>query len=345
MIRFSSFLAAILMVVTLSSCSVSKELYSESNFIFGTRVVISIYPVAGRNVKADLASLFSELKRFNSVFNPRKFGSLVRALNTKRQLVFNPNKGFKLLQALLIKSFKIATLSKGAFDPTIYALSKLWKFSEVVPLLKPPSIKDIIRATKRVNYLNLTISKDKFINLRGKSEIDLGGIAKGYAADLVAKKLKKWGYNSGIVYVGGDIALLGNKKNGSFKRKWEVGIQHPRLKKRYFCRLYLSELAVVTSGDYEKFFIYKRHRYHHLIDPKKGYPATGLVSCTVIGKKVADADGYATAIMVLGAKKGIEFINSINNYEAMVIKKENSQMKALFSKDFKRITGYKKEQL
>lgn len=147
-----------------------------------------------------------------------------------------------------------------------------------------------------------------------QTQIDLGGIAKGYAVDQMAWVLKKLGYTDFIVDGGGDVYMYGSQLNG---KPWSVGVQHPR-SRDLFTHLYIpSGWSVVSSGDYERFFVAERQRWHHIIDLRTGYPAQGSVATTVIAKNTLEADAYSTALFILGPREGLQLAEQIPNLEVL----------------------------
>jgi thiamine biosynthesis lipoprotein len=150
--------------------------------------------------------------------------------------------------------------------------------------------------------------------------IDLGGIAKGYAVDRAFELLKGLGYRNLVVNAGGDLRVGGSKPDGP----WSIGIQHPRDPEKILARISVSDTAVATSGDYEKFFIHQGKRYHHILNPKDGFPAEGCQSVTILAKDAATADALATAIFVLGPEKGYALCQRLEGVDCLIIDKEGN---------------------
>jgi thiamine biosynthesis lipoprotein len=148
--------------------------------------------------------------------------------------------------------------------------------------------------------------------------IDLGGIAKGYAVDKAFELLRDLGYKNLIVNAGGDLRVGGSKPEGP----WSIGIQHPRDPEKILARISLSDTAVATSGDYEKFFIHQGKRYHHILNPRNGFPAEGCQSVTILHKEGIMADALATAIFVLGTEKGYPLCQRQEGVDCLIVDKE-----------------------
>uniref|UniRef100_A0A7C3YZ37 FAD:protein FMN transferase n=1 Tax=candidate division WOR-3 bacterium TaxID=2052148 RepID=A0A7C3YZ37_UNCW3 len=204
----------------------------------------------------------------------------------------------KLISEIVRISKEISEETSGAFDVSIGVIMKLWnRFKE--PIL--PDTEEIIKNLKFVDYSKIVIKNDSVIPSKNQI-IDIGGIAKGYAIKKGIEIMKKNGIKSGMINAGGDIGILGDK-NGKF---WKIGIRDPFDKNSLIDTLYLKNTSCATSGDYERYFEINNKIYHHILDPKTGYPANTFRSVTVIYDDPVYADAYATAIFVLG-KNGIEF--------------------------------------
>ena len=200
---------------------------------------------------------------------------------------------------------------------------RLWDFHRKV---KPSDI-EIRENIKFVNYKNIIINKEKstvFLRKKGMM-IDLGGIAKGYAADMAVEILKKNNIGSGIVAIAGDIVTFGKNPDGN---KWNIGIADPRKNNdsdKILAKIALSDKAISTSGDYQRFFIIDGQRFHHLLDPKTGYPADTCRSVSIVAGKGIYADAFSTAVFVLGAERGMKLVQELGKeleMEAVVIDKD-----------------------
>jgi thiamine biosynthesis lipoprotein len=213
-----------------------------------------------------------------------------------------------LIESALI----ISKETYGAFDITIYPLIDLWGFFSDRPQL--PKDDDIKKTLKHISYKYLSGYEEKINKSDNKTKIDLGGIAKGYAIKEAIDIIRSQGIESALIDAGGDIYAMGELNN----KPWKVGIQNPR-GEGVIGAFDISDLAVVTSGDYERFFEKDSTRYHHLLDPKTGYPARGLASVTVISSDPVRADAFATAIFILGKDKGLELAEKTTDLETLII--------------------------
>ena len=153
------------------------------------------------------------------------------------------------------------------------------------------------------------------IDLPEGIKIGLGGIAKGYGVDRAMAVLMDWGIKHTVVNAGGDMKILGL----NFGKSWEVAIKHPRQQQRAMATIKVSNTCVVTSGDYERFFEVDGKRYHHIIDPRTGYPSQGCLSATIIAPDAEFADALATALCVLGPEEGLEIVESLDRVEAILV--------------------------
>ncbi|MDX9714483.1 MAG: FAD:protein FMN transferase [Dissulfurispiraceae bacterium] len=212
---------------------------------------------------------------------------------------------------LIEKALLVSHKSKGAFDITTGPINELWDFHKMIV----PSEAAVKEHLGLVNYRLIEIDKDKstvFLKKKGM-KIDLGGIAKGYAAARLTKIIIDSGIKSGIVAVGGDIRTFGMRPQNKL---WRIGIKNPRLDENtseIMAAVSLTDRSISTSGDYERFFIVGSRRYHHIIDPRTGYPSEKTISATVINDDSTTADALATAVFILGPEKGIELLNSFSS--------------------------------
>ena len=150
-------------------------------------------------------------------------------------------------------------------------------------------------------------------------KIGFGGIGKGYAADMAKKKLISEGVKGGIINASGDMNTWGVKPDGS---EWKVAITNPLNKNNAFALLPVNDGAVVTSGNYEKYVTFNGIRYSHIIDPRTGYPATGMISATIFAPSAELADALATSVFVMGIETGLDFINQLDGIECILIDSE-----------------------
>jgi thiamine biosynthesis lipoprotein len=216
---------------------------------------------------------------------------------------------------LLKQSVEVSQKTDGLFDVTIGPVKDLWGFSETSPRVPAPS--EIRLLLSRVNYRDILFD-DGAVKLRSPGmEIDLGGIAKGYIIDRAVASLKEVGLRSGIVEAGGDLRIWGRHPH---RDVWKIGIKHPRKEGNDLIGVIQTKaISIATSGDYERYFMQDGKRYHHLIDPRTGYPATGCVSVTILTENAILADAYATAVFIMGPEQGMKFIERTDGMEGVII--------------------------
>ncbi len=218
----------------------------------------------------------------------------------------------------IIKQAKdVAAETNGAFDPTIGALTKLWQIG--TDNQHVPSQAEIDQALKKVDYNKLILNEksyEVFLEEEGMA-IDLGGIAKGYSADQVFIYLKSKGVQRAILDFGGNISLIGSKAED---KPWRVGVREPnRAEFKVYASIFASDESFVSSGDYERYFEEDGKLYHHIINPFTGYPTdNGIRGASVVLDSSMQADAYATALIVMGKEKAIDFIQN-KGLEAILV--------------------------
>ncbi len=222
----------------------------------------------------------------------------------------------KELYDLIERAISISKLTDGAFDISYASMDKFWKFDG--SMTEMPKLENIKASVSKVGYENIILDKTNhsvFLKLVGM-KIGFGSIGKGYAADKAKSLLISKGVKSGIINASGDMNTWGMQPNGE---EWKVAITNPLAKNKAFALLPIINSAVVTSGNYEKHVTFNGIRYTHIIDPRTGYPATGIISATVFAPKAELADALATSVFVMGKEVGINRINQMPNVECIII--------------------------
>ena len=222
---------------------------------------------------------------------------------------------------LVQRSIKISEVTQGAFDITYGSIDKrLWNFDvNMTALPDRDTAKQMVRL---INYKNVVLDEQEctiFLREEGM-RIGFGGIGKGYAADRAKHVMKQMGVDSGVVNASGDLSAWGLQPNG---RPWTVGIVNPDAKHEVFSYLEISDIAVATSGNYEKFVIIGGKKYSHTINPRTGLPVTGIKSVTIVTDHAEVADAMATPVMIMGISTGLDLINQMNDIEAIIIDDNN----------------------
>jgi thiamine biosynthesis lipoprotein len=214
-------------------------------------------------------------------------------------------------------------ISEGTFDITFHTLHGLWKFDEDLDP-HPPNDAAVKARLPFVGYKHIKLddaNKTVMID-KPQTQIGLGGIAKGYAVDMAVKVLEHAGLTSFFVQAGGDLFARGKKADGG---EWQAGIRDPRgPENAYFARLPLSDHAFSTAGDYERAYVVKGKRYHHIIDPRTGYPATASRSVTIWAPNAYLADEIDDAVFILGPEKGMKLVESLDGVGAVIVDARNN---------------------
>ena len=216
----------------------------------------------------------------------------------------------------LKQAVELAKFTNGAFDPTTAVLSDLWGIGTDSPTV--PSDEQITEALTHVGYENIVFLEDNQVKLLNGAQVVLGAIGKGYATDLVTKDIS----TPILASLGGNIGAYGENPN-SDNGLWSIGLADPDNNSSYIASIKIKDLSIVTSGDYERYFEQDGVRYHHIFDPKTGYPAQNeLRAVTVIDRNSTRADALTTALLVMGLDEGIKFCKD-NDINAVFITKEH----------------------
>ena len=231
-----------------------------------------------------------------------------------REAASGPVKVSDSLFTVLQQALRISELSHGAFDISFGSIGYLYDFRA----RQQPSDEELAEGLAKVNYRSVVLdpSANSVRFLDEGVRLDLGGIAKGYTVDRGIDILKSFGIRHARLSAGGDLRLLGDKRG----KPWIVGIRDPRSESRNAMVLPLTNVAVSTSGDYERFFFDDNNeRVHHILSPATGKPAKGVQSVTILGDDSITTDGLSTAVFVLGAAKGLEMVNRLKGIDAVII--------------------------
>jgi thiamine biosynthesis lipoprotein len=233
-----------------------------------------------------------------------------------RNAGIKPVKVDKELFDLIERAIGISKLTDGAFDISYASMDRIWKFDGSMTVM--PSEEEITASVLKVGFQNIILNKESstvFLKVAGM-KIGFGAIGKGYAADKAKDLLISKGIVSGIINASGDMNTWGKQPNGN---EWKVAITNPMDKNKVFALLPITNGAVVTSGNYEKYVIFNGKRYTHIIDPRTGYPSTGIMSVTVFAPRAELADALATSVFVMGKEAGLDRINQLPKIECIII--------------------------
>ncbi len=279
----------------------------------GTQISAVILTSETNKASTTIELAFAEIKRIEDMMTDWNDRSEVAAIN--RFAGIRPVKISPELMTVLVEAQKISALTDGKFDVTYKGAGALWDFKKKPPVI--PSKEKLSAASARVDYTQLVLNSTNqtaFLS-RSDMQIGLGGIAKGYGVDRAMAVIKSHGFKHFAINAGGDLACSGRKQGGL----WWVGIRDPRTPDENIAVLPISNLSVVTSGDYERFFILDGKRYSHILDPDTGWPINHCQSVSVMAKTTSAADALATGVFVLGPKKGLALLESLPNTEGVII--------------------------
>ncbi len=287
------FTMLILLALTLCSCKKDGQV-TKQGFYFDTVINITV----DEDRLTDAEEAFSLCTLMEDTFSRTKEGSELHSINTKKTSVLSHD-----MQTVLDFSMSVSEKTDGAFDITVAPLCDLWNIKERTT---PPTDSEIADALKNVGYQNITLSPFS----AGNSAIDLGAVAKGYAADRIRDLFVGNGVERAIIDLGGNVALIG---------EYTVGIRDPFNPDALYAKIILKDKSAVTSGAYQRYFEYKGTRYHHIIDPRSGKCAeSGLASVTVISPSSMQADAISTAIYVMG-EKGLSLCENYPDTDVLLI--------------------------
>lgn len=266
-----------------------------------------------------IAKAVAEISRIEQLFSTFKPDSATNLINDNAGLkpVVVDSEVIDLVQ----RSLRISRLTQGAFDISYGSIDKsLWNFDQTMTTL--PDLATAKEMVRLINYNNIIVDEvHKTIFLKEKGmRIGFGGIGKGYAAEKAKQLLKSLGVENGIVNASGDLTTWGVQPDG---QPWTVGIAHPDKATMPFSTLNISNMAIATSGNYEKYIIINGEKYSHTINPRTGLPVKGIKSVTVICLNAELADAMATPLMIMGVEAGLYLINQMKGIECIIIDEYN----------------------
>lgn len=289
--------------------------YKKNLKLMGNRFEISILANDENFANATIDLAVAEISRIEKLLTTFSNDSITFEINENAgiQPVVVPKEVFDLI----FRCQMISKMTQGAFDISYGSIDKkFWNFDLNMTSLPD---KDLAKkAVELINYENIILNEtDKTVFLKNKGmRIGFGGIGKGYAAECAKKILQQNGIESGIVNAAGDLTAWGYQENGE---AWTIGIADPNKKESVFSTFNITNTSVATSGNYEKFVIIDGKKYSHTIDPKTGYPISGIKSVTIIAENAEIADALATPVTVMGIEVGLNFINQIPNIGCIII--------------------------
>lgn len=289
--------------------------------LMGNRFEISVIG-PNENWCSDKINLaIDEIKRIEKLLTTFSNESITFEINENAGIkpITVPEEVFNLIHRCQM----ISQMTQGAFDISYGGLDKkFWNFDTKMTSL--PDEKSARKSVELINYKNIILdTENRTVFLKEKGmRIGFGGIGKGYAAEMAKKKLIENGVESGIVNASGDLSAWGYQENG---KPWTIGVADPNHRNEIFSTFNITNTAVATSGNYEKFVIIGNKKYSHTIDPKTGYPVSGIKSVTIIAQNAEIADALATPVTVMGIEVGLDFINQLKNIGCIIIDDYNKK--------------------
>ena len=288
---------------------------NESILAFGTFVEVQVLDVPAENKQEILQAIEKDLSYMHYAYHPWNSGPTGRTnqlLELAGEFTANPS-----MVKIIARSKELSAKSNNLFNPAIGHLMKLWGYHDEFPPEGPPPEAEEIKTllSKNPTMDSISIKGIRISNTNPAVKLDLGGIAKGYALDEITEQLRMLGVRNAIINTGGDLKVIGQHRD----RPWHIGIRHPR-KEGVIAGIDAHDgEAVITSGDYERYYEFEGKRYHHIIDPSTGYPANGVQSVTVIHVDATLADAAATALFIAGPDQWVETAQAMGIDTAMLI--------------------------
>jgi FAD:protein FMN transferase len=293
----------------------ARSLYQKVLKLMGNRFEISVVADDQQWAEECIDDAIKEIRRIEALLTTFNEDSQTSLIN--RMAGISPVKVDKEVFDIIRRSVKISAITQGAFDITYGSVDKrLWNFDQNMTTL--PDASTAKKLVRLINYRNVILNDEKctvFLKEKGM-RIGFGGIGKGYAAERAKYILLQKGVESGIVNAAGDLTTWGYQANG---KKWTIGIADPNAVRYPFSYLDITNMAIATSGNYEKYVLINGKKYSHTIDPKTGLPVRGIKSVTIISPNAEIADAMATPVMIMGIKVGLNLINQLQGVGCIII--------------------------
>ena len=301
---------AYLILLLLACTSAQADWLKQQQDIMGTRVSVELWHDDLAFAQQCSDKIFEEIHRIDALMSPYKPDSEISFINNNAAI--SAIGISKEMAAIVDRALYFSRLSEGAFDITFASIGYRYDYRKK----QQPSDNVISASLDAIDYHHIQLDKQQIYFDNTGVKIDLGGIAKGYAVDRALQIVVDCGITEAMISAGGDSRILGRKRG----KPWMIGIQHPRKKNDVALVLPLSDTAVSTSGDYERYFIREDgRRVHHIINPSTGRSAESSWSATVIGPDAMTTDALSTTVFVLGAEKGIALIETLKDIDAVII--------------------------
>ncbi len=310
----------------------AQVLRKRIKLLMGGRFDITIVAKDSAAAEQNIDTVIAEISRIENLISDWKSDSQVSKVNQNAGI--QPVKVNPEVFELTKRAIHLSHLTNGAFDISFAAMDRIWKFDGSMTAM--PSAAAIKKSVEKVGYKNIILDAKNstvFLKLKGM-KIGFGALGEGYAGDRCRNMMLARGIKAGIVNASGDMSTWGKQPGG---QPWMIGITNPLKPDTLLTVVPMHQSAVVTSGSYQKFVVFNGKRYAHIINPKTGYPATGLCSVTVFGPSAERANGFSTSMMVLGKTAGLKLIKRFPEYHYILVTDEGKiisspALKPAFSK-------------
>lgn len=310
-----TFSSVIKFLIVLVCCNVNAQIsVRQDTILMGSKFDITIVAADSVTAQKNINLVIDEIIRIENSISEWNPSSQVSEVN--RNAGIKPVRVDKELFDLTKRALFFSEITNGAFDISIAAMDKIWKFDGSMDELPLQAI--LLKAIEKVGYKNIELNETEstiFLKLPGM-KIGFGATGKGYAADQGKLLMQQLNIKAGIVNASGDMVTWGMQPNNT---PWRIGITNPINNNKSLKIIEVKNAAITTSGDYEKYAEFNNKRYSHIINPKTGMPALGLISVTVIGQNAETANGLSTSIMVLGYEKGLELLKNYPEYGCLIL--------------------------
>lgn len=290
-----------------------------TRLLMGNRFEITLEAKTAKELVFFLAKAVTEISRIEDLLSTYKPTSETNLINENAGI--KPVKVSDEVFALIKRCKKISEITEGTFDITYGSIDKrFWNFDTKMTSLPDENLAK--KSIALINYRNIELdAENKTVFLKNKGmRIGFGGIGKGYAAEKTKILMKNLGINAGIINASGDLSCWGIPESG---KPWTIGIANPNFVEMPFSTLEITDLAIATSGNYEKFAVIDGKKYSHTINPKTGFPISGIKSVTVISPNAEISDAFATPLSILGIEAGLSLINQLKDIECVMIDDDN----------------------
>ncbi|ASV32481.1 thiamine biosynthesis protein ApbE [Maribacter cobaltidurans] len=307
----------------MSTVIFSQRNYQRTLKLMGSRFDLTVVANDSTTANTYMDLAVDEITRIEKLISSWDPNSRTSEINKNAGI--KPVKVESELYELIKRAIGISKLTDGAFDISYASMDRIWKFDGSMKTM--PSEEELKSSVAKVGFQNIVldpVEQTVFLKLPGM-KIGFGAIGKGYAADKAKQLLMDKGVPAGIINASGDMNTWGKQTNGE---SWKVAITNPMNKNKVFALLPITDGAVVTSGDYERYVTFNGKRYAHIIDPRTGYPSTGIISVTVFAPKAELADALATSVFVMGKEIGLDRINQLPKVECIIIDEKGNISKS-----------------